>query len=287
MILTLPGPLVSTAWLAANFDARSIKVLDGSFVMPDSGRDIHDEFAAAHIPGAQLFDIDEIKDSANPLPHTVPSAVDFGRAVGAFGIDNTDAVVIYDTTNIAMAAARVWWMFRLFGHERVAVLDGGLPKWTREGRPVESGPASAPNELPGFTARLRRPLLATEADVGKASDMGDATVVDARDPARFSGREPESRPGLRSGHIPGSRNLPWPSLIDPDNGTLLPPEELRAAIDDAGIDLSKPIISSCGSGVTACVLALAAAVLAAPPVTVYDGSWTEWGRIGGPPIEKG
>ncbi len=279
--------LVDTRWVAEHLDDAGVILLDGSYFLPNTGKSGRDGFEQAHLPGAQFFDIDAVKDAANPLPHMVPPEAVFAEAAGALGISNQTTVIVYDQTHIAMAAARVWWMFRLFGHDAVAVMNGGLPKWLRENRKTEHGAAATRPSQP-FTATLREAMLVDENAVKAASQSTDGQIVDARDPERFAGRAPEIRPGIRSGHMPGALNLPFPNLIAPDSGTMLPPDILRQRIADAGIDLSKPVISSCGSGVTACVLALAAAVIETDqPVAVYDGSWTEWGREGGPPIETG
>jgi thiosulfate/3-mercaptopyruvate sulfurtransferase len=275
------SPLVTPEWLARNLTRRDVRIVDGSWHMPQLKRDARAEFAAAHIPGAVFFDIDAIADHATSLPHMLPSAREFARTVGGLGIGARDRVIVYDTRGVA-SAARVWWTFRAFGHDAVAVLDGGLPRWRAEGRPVESGtPAPRPRK---FTARLRRSLVRDLAAMRRNVTTRKAQVLDARSRGRFAGTEPEPRAGLRSGHIPGSLNLPYDELYQKD-GTLLPPHELRAKFEAAGLDLGKPVVTSCGSGVTASVLALGLYAAGRPDVAVYDGSWTEWGGRADTPIE--
>ena len=274
-------PLVTAEWLARNLTRRDVRIVDGSWHMPQLKRDPRAEFAAAHIPGAVFFDIDAIADHATSLPHMLPSAREFACAVGGLGIGARDRVIVYDSRGVA-SAARVWWTFRAFGHDAVAVLDGGLPRWRAEGRPVESGtPAPRPRK---FTARLRRSLVRDLAAMRRNVTMRKAQVLDARSRGRFAGTEPEPRAGLRSGHIPGSLNLPYDELYQRD-GTLLPPQELTAKFEAAGLDLGKPVVTSCGSGVTASVLALGLYAAGRPDVAVYDGSWTEWGGRADTPIE--
>ena len=274
-------PLVTPEWLARNLTRRDVRIVDGSWHMPQLKRDPRAEFAAAHIPGAVFFDIDAIADHATSLPHMLPSAREFARAVGGLGIGARDREIVYDSRGVA-SAARVWWTFRAFGHDAVAVLDGGLPRWRAEGRPVESGtPAPRPRK---FTARLRRSLVRDLAAMRRNVTTRKAQVLDARSRGRFVGTEPEPRAGLRSGHIPGSLNLPYDELYQQD-GTLLPPQELKAKFEAAGLDLGKPVVTSCGSGVTASVLALGLYAAGRPDVAVYDGSWTEWGGRADTPIE--
>jgi thiosulfate/3-mercaptopyruvate sulfurtransferase len=270
--------LVDTGWLASNL-ARA-RVVDGSWHMPQLRRDARAEFEQAHIPGAVFFDIDAIADHATTLPHMLPDEAEFGRAVGALGIGDGDDVVVYDTRGV-VSAARVWWTFRAFGHDRVAVLDGGLPRWRAEGRPVESGPA---RPVPRRFSAKRRPELVRDLAAMRANlATHREQVVDARSRGRFTATEPEPRPGLRGGHIPGSLNLPYDTLYRPD-GTLRAPDELRAAFAAAGVDLERPVVTTCGSGVTASVLALALAVAGRPGAAVYDGSWSEWGAQPDTPV---
>jgi thiosulfate/3-mercaptopyruvate sulfurtransferase len=245
------GTLVSTDWLAAHMGEPDLRVVDGSWHMPQARRDPRREFFESHVPGAVLFDIDAIADQTTALPHMLPSETDFARAVGALGIGEGDRVVVYDTRGV-VSAARVWWTFRAFGHDAVAVLDGGFPKWRAEERPVASG-AVEPTPRP-FVAKLRPERVRTLEQV-------------------------------RAGHIPGSLNLPSDELYRPD-ATLLPSPRLRQAFEDAGLDLGRPVVTSCGSGVTASVLALALHLVGQDRVAVYDGSWSEWGGRADTPVEK-
>jgi thiosulfate/3-mercaptopyruvate sulfurtransferase len=275
------SPLVTPEWLARHLERRDVRIVDGSWHMPQLGRDARAEFTEAHIPGAVFFDIDAIANHATSLPHMLPSAREFARAVGALGIGDRDRVIVYDSRGV-VSAARVWWTFRAFGHDAVAVLDGGLPRWRAEGRPVESGaPAPRPRK---FTARLRRSLVRDLAGMRRNLATRQAQVLDARSRGRFAGTEPEPRAGLRSGHIPGSLNLPYDELYQKD-GTLLPPQELEGKFKAAGLDLGKPVVTSCGSGVTASVLALGLYAAGRSDVAVYDGSWTEWAGRADTPIE--
>jgi thiosulfate/3-mercaptopyruvate sulfurtransferase len=274
-------PTVTTQWLATHLGEPDVRVVDGTWHMPQAKRDARAEFEAAHIPGAVFFDIDAIADRASSLPHMLPSAAQFAAAVGELGIGNGHRIVVYDVRGV-VSAARVWWTFRAFGHDDVAVLDGGLRKWRAEGRPVESGGA-APAHV-AFTARLRPELVrdveAMRANVARRS----VQVLDARSVGRFAGTEPEPRAGLRGGHIPGSLSLPYETLYRPD-GTLKPPNELREAVTAAGVDLGRPVVTTCGSGVTASVLALALYLIGRRDVAVYDGSWSEWGSRSDTPVE--
>ncbi|MBI2161914.1 MAG: 3-mercaptopyruvate sulfurtransferase [Candidatus Rokubacteria bacterium] len=276
------GPLVTTDWLAANLGRRTVRPVDGSWHMPQLKRDARAEFARAHIPGAVFFDIDAIADTASPLPHMLPGARKFAESVGALGIGDRDLAVVYDTRGV-ISAARVWWTFRAFGHARVAVLDGGLPKWQAEGRRVETGvPAPKPRR---FTARLHRSLVRDLAQMRANLASRREQVLDARSHGRFIGTEPEPRPGLRGGHIPGSLNLPYDQLYLKD-GTLLPPDDLQRRFEAAGLDPAKPVVTTCGSGVTAAVLALGLHLLGRETVAVYDGSWTEWSGRNDTPVER-
>ena len=273
--------VVSTEWLAKHLGESDLRVVDGTWHMPQLGRDARAEFVTEHIPGAVFFDIDAIADHATSLPHMLPSADAFAGAVGALGIGSDDRVVVYDVRGV-ISAARVWWTFRAFGHDAVAVLDGGLRAWKAEGRPMASGEPAPPRRQ--FRARLRpelvRDFAAMRANLGTHAEQ----VVDARSRGRFAGTEAEPRAGLRGGHIPGSLNVPYETLYRPD-GMLLPPDALRAAFTGAGVDLGKPITTTCGSGVTASVLALGLHLLGRSDVAVYDGSWTEWGGRADTPVE--
>ncbi len=274
-------PLVSTEWLAEHLGEPGLRVVDATWYLPHLQRDAGAEYAVAHIPGAVFFDIDAIKDPQSSLPHMLPPAGDFARAVGALGIGDGDRVVVYGG-RFGTAAARVWWTFRVFGHDRVAILDGGLARWRAQGRPLESGAMTpAPR---GFTAHLR-PELVRGLDAMRGNlESRREQVVDARSSGRFLGTEPEPRPGLRGGHIPGSYNLPCDRLFQANDGTLLGPDALQRAFAEAGVDIDKPVVTTCGSGVTAAVLALALYRLGRREVPIYDGSWTEWGGRSDTPV---
>jgi thiosulfate/3-mercaptopyruvate sulfurtransferase len=279
-----PDALVSTEWLAAHLAAPDVRVVDASWYLPQMKRDATAEYAAAHIPGAVFFDIDEISDTASPLPHMLPSPEKFASRVRRLGLGDGNRIVIYDGHPM-MSACRVWWMFRAFGHRDVAVLDGGLPKWQREGRPVDDDPP--PPRDRHFTARLNTTLVRDFEQVRRALDSGSEQVIDARAANRFRGEAPEPRAGLRSGHMPGAANLPYNELIDPASGTMLPAEALWSRFEAAGIDLSRPVTASCGSGVSACVLALGLYLIGAKEAAVYDGSWAEWGGRADAPVVTG
>lgn len=286
--VTAPGALVSTEWLAAQLarpqSGRAggrLRILDGTWHMPQLQRDPRREFEEGHIPGAAFFDIDAISDRATSLPHMLPSAAQFSRQVSELGISNSDLVVVYDVRGV-ISAARVWWTLRAMGHDGVAVLDGGLRKWRAEGRPVETGPAKA---VPGrFRARLRRGIVRALDQVRRNIDSRREQTLDARSRGRFAGTEPEPRAGLRGGHIPGSLNLPYDALYYPD-GTFLPPDGLRQLFAASGVDPARPVTTTCGSGVTASVLALGLHLIGHKKVAVYDGSWTEWASNPDTPVE--
>jgi thiosulfate/3-mercaptopyruvate sulfurtransferase len=284
MTPALPGPLVSTDWLAAHLGEPDLKVVDATFYLPHLGRDARAEFEQAHVPGAVFFDIDAIADRASPLPHMLPDAKAFADAVGALGIAAGDRVVAYGGRGL-IASARVWWTFRVFGHDRVAVLDGGSAKWQKEGRPVEAGRGTARPQR--FAATFRPELVADLDRMRAVLERRDAQVVDARSRGRFAATEPEIRPGLRGGHIPGSRSLPYNELFRADDDAMLPVEDVSAAFARAGLDPGRPVVASCGSGVSAAVLALALFRLDRRDVAVYDGSWTEWGGRGDTPVATG
>jgi len=258
-----------------------VRVVDSTWHMPQLQRNARREFEEGHIPGAVFFDIDEIADRATPLPHMLPTAAEFSRHVSALGLSSNDFIVVYDTRGV-VSAARVWWTFRAFGHDRVAVLDGGLKKWKAEGRSLATG-APTPTAR-RFRAKLRPALVRGLEQMRRNVDTRREQVLDARSRGRFYGTEAEPRPGLRAGHIPGSFNLPYDMLYRPD-GTLLPPEGLKEAFREAGLDSRKPIATTCGSGVTASVLALGLHLIGHRKVAVYDGSWTEWGGRSDTPVE--
>lgn len=273
-------PFVSTEWLAANLGAPDLVVVDGSWHMPNTGRSGAREFEQQHIPGAVFFDLDAIADHSTDLPHMLPDPHGFAHAVGALGIGDGLRIVVYDSAGL-FSAARVWWTFRAFGATEVRILDGGLPKWLAEERPVDSGPARrAPA---GFTARLDHSIVADINTVERVLSSGSAQVLDARNAARFRGEAPEPREGLPSGHMPGAFNLPYGELIAA--GRLLPPDQVRPIVEATGLDLSRPVITSCGSGVTAAILWVALETIGKRPQALYDGSWTEWGASGKPIAE--
>lgn len=276
--------LVSTEWLAANLASPDVVILDGSMHLPTSGRDAKAEYAAGHIPGAQRFDIDAVSDKSDPLPHMLPSAEQFASQVGAMGISNSTHVVAYDSEGL-YSAGRVWWMFRVFGHDNVAVLDGGLKKWKAEARAL-TDTATLPRQPARFTAKLRPELVRNRDDVRGVIGDAQVQIVDARAANRFEGSVPEPRKGLRSGHIPTARNIPFQLLLGAD-GTLKPANALASEFKAAGVDIDRPVVASCGSGVTAGVIAIALAELGRPDNAVYDGSWTEWGGDPALPIETG
>jgi thiosulfate/3-mercaptopyruvate sulfurtransferase len=277
-------PLVSTAWLAEHLDDTNVRIVDATFKMPGILPLPKDDYLAAHIPGAVFFDVDAVSDHSNPLPHMFPSAEQFGRDVGALGIGNDHTVVVYDSGGW-VAAPRVWWMFLSFGKD-VRILDGGLKKWRAEGRKVENGEAAAPKPATfkaAFDARRVRSLQQLTANLSSRAEQ----VIDARANERYQGKVAEPRPGLRSGHIPGSLSLPYNNLFDAATGTMKPLHDLRAAFAGAGVKLDAPIVTSCGSGVSAAVLTLALYRLGVENPALYDGSWTEWGAADGPPVATG
>ncbi len=279
-----PGALKSTQWLAEQLGHPRVRVLDASFHVPTAGRNSRAEFDARHIPGAVFFDVDGIRDPDTDLPHMLPSPHTFAQTASALGIGNGDTVIVYDGPGSA-AAPRAWWTFRVFGHEDVAVLDGGLDKWIAEGRPVEDR-VVRPRET-RFEAHYNGALVRSIDDLLTNLTMPREQVVDNRGPGRFCGLEPEPRPARKLGHIPASVNIPFADFIDLErHGVWQSADEIASIFKDAGVDLNRPIVSSCGSGVTACTTAFAAFLLGKTDVAVYDGSWAEWGNRDDTPVER-
>jgi thiosulfate/3-mercaptopyruvate sulfurtransferase len=273
---------VSTTQLADQFGAPDLAIIDASFFMPAENRDAKAEYFAGHIPGAAFFDIDAIADHTTPLPHMLPTPDDFAAAVGKLGLSESMRIVVYDASCL-VGAARVWWTLRLFGAEHVTILEGGLQQWLKEGRPLESGCREPEPRV--FTPRFSRSGVAAADDVVEASEANSAQIIDARSVARFTGDAPEPRPGLRSGHIPGSRSLPWNKVAE--NSRIKPASEVKSALAEAGVDLERPIITTCGSGVTAAILLLAIETIGKNDVALYDGSWSEWGGRSDLPVAVG
>ena len=274
--------LVSTEWLAERLSAPDIRVVDGSWKMPGVTPTAHDDYRARHIPEAVFFDLDDIAADGTTLPHMYPSPEKFSARVRKLGLGDGNRIVVYDSAGL-MSAARVWWMFRSFGHSDVSVLDGGLPKWLAEGRPVDDL-VPLPRER-HFTAKFNNMMVRDKEQIRANLETRREQVLDARSKPRFDGTVAESWPGRRSGRIPGSFNLPFDQLIDPKTKTMLPKEQLAALFARSGIASNRPVVTSCGSGVTACVLALGLHLLGHRDVAVYDGSWAEWGLPGDTPVE--
>ena len=280
----VPDPMVSAARLAERLDAPDLRVLDATWFMPNSGKDAHALFAERRIPGARFFDIDAIADTSTGLPHMLPAPEVFASRMRKMGVGDGAQVVVYDNHGL-FSAARVWWTFRAMGHEDVFVLDGGFPAWQAGGFPIETGPAQA-RSLRHFTARRRADLVRDLAEMRRVVTAGDHAILDARPANRFSGEAPEPRAGLRGGHMPGARSTPSSTLVTPD-GFLRSRAELEALFAEAGANLRQPVICTCGSGVTAALIALALARLGRWDASVYDGSWAEWGALTDAPIVTG
>ncbi len=281
--IRMPTPLVTTDWLSRHVDEPDLVVVDASWYLAAMQRDPRAEYTEGHIRGAVFWDLDALSDQHSPLPHMLPESPALGRGIAALGIGDADRVVVYDGSGVNLSAPRVWWTLLAAGHDQVAVLDGGLGAWRSEGRPLEPGAVRRPAAR--FTVRFRPELVRSQAQVREAA-AESIQVLDARARGRFEGTEPEPRPGLRAGHAPGARNLPFTEILAPD-GRVLPLQELRRRYTNAGIVLDRPIVTTCGSGVTACTLALGLHLLGHRAYSVYDGSWSEWGRPDGPPVEQG
>ena len=278
-----PKTLVSTEWLHAHLKDPDLRILDGSYYLPQMGRDPRAEYDAAHIPNARFFDIDDVSDHGSDLPHMVPPVEKFMSRMRALGVGDGHQVVIYDGMGL-FSAARVWWLFKLMGQNNIAVLDGGLPKWQAEGRPVEDLPPVIRDRH--ITVRRQNHLVKDVTQVSAASKLGDYEIIDARSPGRFRGEEPEPRAGLRPGHIPGSKNVCFKDLLNADQ-TMKNPLEIRQIFEAAGVDFNKPAITTCGSGVTAAVLSLGLERIGKTDHSLYDGSWSEWGLFPTVPIATG
>ena len=278
-----PKTLVSTEWLHAHLKDPDLRILDGSYYLPQMGRDPRAEYDAAHIPSARFFDIDDVADHGSDLPHMVPPVEKFMSRMRAMGVGDGHQVVVYDGMGL-FSAARVWWLFKLMGQNNIAVLDGGLPKWQAEGRPVEDLPPVIRDRH--MTVRRQNHMVKDVTQVSAASKLGDYEIIDARSPGRFRGEEPEPRAGLRPGHIPGSKNVCFKDLLNADQ-TMKNPVEIRQIFEAAGVDCNKPAITTCGSGVTAAVLSLGLERIGKTDHSLYDGSWSEWGMFPTVPVATG
>ena len=278
-----PKTLVSTQWLAAHLKDPDLRVLDASWYLPGSKRDPFAEYQAAHIPGARFFDLDDVSDHRSDLPHMVPPVEKFMSRMRAIGVGDGHQIVVYDGSGL-FSAPRVWWLFKLMGQMDIAVLDGGFPKWQAEGHPVEDLPPILRDRH--MMVRRQNQMVKDVTQVSAASKLGESEIVDARSPGRFYGKDPEPRPGLRAGHIPGSKNVFYKDLLKADD-TMKSPDEMRQVFLEAGVDLDKPVITSCGSGVTAAILSLGLTRMGKTDHSLYDGSWTEWGMFPTLPIATG
>ena len=278
-----PKTLVSTHWLAAHLRDPDLRILDASWYLPDAGRNPAADYKRSHIPGARFFDIDEIADLRSDMPHMAPPPEKFVSRLRAMGVGDGHQVVVYDSAGL-MSAARVWWLFRLMGKRDVAVLDGGLPKWRAEGRDLSDMPPVVRDRH--MTTSRQNQLVRDVTEVARAAKLGDHAIIDARPPGRFEGTAPEPRAGLRGGHIPGAHSVYFKSLLH-DDGTMKPVPALRQVFVDAGVDLRKPAITTCGSGITAAVLSLALERIGKSDHSLYDGSWSEWGMYADLPIATG
>lgn len=274
--------LVSTSWLAERLGDSGLALLDASFKLPGATPTAPEDFAERHIATAQFFDVDKVADAGNPLPHMMPSAQEFARVAGGLGVSNDTFVVVYDTPGL-MSAGRAWWMFRSFGHRRIAILDGGLKAWLAEGRPVTAEVVS--RAAASYHAVLDPTAVASKADVLANIASRRRDLIDARSAARFTAQEKEARPGLRSGHVPGSLNIPFNLMTHPESGMMKSPAELKRIFKESGMNLDRPTVASCGSGVTACALAFGLHLIGKDDVAVYDGAWAEWGMPGDTPVE--
>lgn len=283
MALDDPKTLVSTDWLAAHLKNPDLRILDASWYLPAMGRDAKAEYAQTHIPNARFFDIDDVSDARSEMPHMAPPVEKFMSRLRAMGVGDGHQVVVYDGHGI-FSAARVWWLFRLMGQMDVAVLDGGLPKWVREGRDTDDLPPVIRDRH--MTVRRQNQMVRDVTQVAHAAKLGDHEIIDARGAERFRGEAAEPREGLRAGHIPGAKNIPFPNVLNPD-GTMKSPDDLRAVFETAGVDLGKPAITTCGSGVTAAILSLAMERFGKSDHSLYDGSWAEWGAFPTMPVATG
>lgn len=283
MAMDDPKTLVSTDWLAAHFKDPDLRILDGTMFMASEGRSGRAEYDTAHIPGARFFDIDDISDARSELPHMAPPVEKFMSKLRAMGVGDGHQVVVYDAKGL-FSAARVWWLFRLMGQDNIAVLDGGFPKWQAEGRAIEDMPPIIRDRH--MTVRRQNQMIKDVTQVAAAAKLGDYEILDARSAASFRGEAPEPRAGLRAGHIPGSKNVPYTDLLKADM-TMKDPNALRAVFAAAGVDMTKPVITSCGSGVTAAIINLALERIGKTDHALYDGSWTEWGAFPTLPVATG